>query len=177
MRISLLLVALGVVANGANAEGGIDFAAMPKGCSWQTKLSNAPLQTQTFVGRVKGKYRIETTNANSGEAVNYTEYNKKGLMTARIWADGRWERFEPFSCFTVPGNCSYTYKNGNGDHLTIDSTVTANSKGYTSAAQPREGSPYPTESFSLGPFGLMTTSRSENYSSKIVRFTNCGPNA
>lgn len=177
MRASLLLLALGLFASAASAQGGIDFAAMPKGCSWQTKLSDAPLQTQTFVGRVKGKYRIQTADAASGEPINYTEYNKKGLMTARIWFDGRWERFEPFSCFTVPGNCSYTYKNGNGDHFTIDSTVTVKSEGYTSAAQPRGGSPYPTERFSLGPFGLMTVSRSENYSSKIVRFTNCGPNA
>jgi YD repeat-containing protein len=175
MRLAFIAAAFSLFACGANAEGGIDFAAMPKGCSWLTRFSDDLVQRTTFVGKVKGKYRVESVNAASGTAINHVDYNADGLMVRRNWADGRWEQFEPFSCFTVPGKCNYTYRNGAGDDVRIDSFVRTKASGFTSDARPRGGDAYPTESFTLGPFGLPTSSRSANYSTKIIGFEGCGP--
>lgn len=175
MRIAFLAATFSLLASGANAEGGIDFAAMPIGCSWLTRFSDDVVQRTTFVGKVKGKYRVESVNAASGTAVNQIDYNADGLMVRRTWADGRWEQFEPFSCFTVPGKCSYRYRNGAGDNVRIDSLVRAKTNGFTSDARPRGGNAYPTERFTLGPFGLPTSSGSVNYSTKIIGFEGCGP--
>lgn len=174
MRLAIAFVAA-LYAPAALAQGGIDFAAMPKGCNWLTKLSDRPDQRETFLGKVKGKYRIKAVDARSGAAINTIDYNAEGLMVRRAWADGRWERFEPFSCFAVPGKCSYTYRNGAGDRFKIDSEVRPAGKGFTSAARPRGGAAYPVEKFTLGPFGLVMSYRSANYSTKITGLTDCGP--
>ncbi|MCA0272046.1 MAG: hypothetical protein LCH69_08270 [Proteobacteria bacterium] len=174
MRLAIALVAA-FYAPAALAQGGIDFAAMPKGCNWLTKLSDRPDQRETFLGKVKGKYRVKIVDARNGAAISTIDYNAEGLMVRRTWADGRWERFEPYSCFTVPGKCSYTYRNGAGDRVKIDSEVRPAGEGFTSAARPRGGAAYPVEKFTLGPFGLMTSSASANYSTKITGFTGCGP--
>lgn len=175
MRLSFLFAALSVFASGACAEGAIDFAAMPKGCSWQTKFSDGAVQKETFVGKVRGKYRVKAVDAQSGAAINTVDYDANGLMVRRTWADGRWERFDPFSCFTVPGPCTYVYRNGAGDNITINSKVSrTTAKSFISAASPSGGPAYPTERFTLGPFGLMTSSKSANYATKIVKFIGCG---
>lgn len=178
MRVWIIALAVvPLLASGVEAEGGIDFATMPKGCSWQTKFSDGTVQEQTFVGKAKGKYRVEAVEAASGAAINRVDYDAQGLMVRRTWADGRWERFEPFSCFTVPGRCTYTYSNGAGERIKIDSEVKAAAGGFTSAARPRGGAAYPTERFTLGPYGLMTSSKSANYATKIIRFMGCGTGA
>ena len=177
MRVTLLATTLSLLSFAAHAEGGIDFARMPKGCSWQTKLSDGTVQTQTYVGKVKGKHRVETVNAKTGAAINRIDYSADGLMVRRRWSDGRWERFEPFSCFTVTGKCSYTYSNGAGTRTVIDSEVTAKAGKFISAAKPRGGEAYPVEQFTIGPFGLMTSSRSDNFETRIIKFQGCGPAA
>jgi hypothetical protein len=175
MRFWIVAAALSLYGATAQAEGGVDFAAMPEGCSWQTMMSDGSVRTETFVGKVKGKYRVKIVDARSGAAVSHIDYNAEGLMVRRNWADGRRERFEPFSCFTVPGTCSYTYLNGAGEQFKIDSEVKRGANGFTSAARPRGGSVYPVEQFTLGAFGLVTSTRSANYSTRITKFSGCGP--
>ena len=174
MRLAIIIAAA-LYAPAAVAEGGIDFVTIPKGCNWHMSFSDRPDQRATFVGKVKGKYRVRNVDARSGAAVNTIDYNAEGLMVRRNWADGRWERFEPFSCFTVPGKCSYTYGNGAGDKFKIDSEVRSAGKGFTSSARPRGGSAYPVEEFTVGPFGMATSTRSANSSSRITGFKDCGP--
>lgn len=174
MRFWIIAATLSLFGASAQAEGGTDFAAMPKGCRWQVRISDGSVRNETFVGKVKGKYRVKVVDAKTGKALSQVDYNADGLMVRRNWADGRWEQFEPFSCFTVPGKCSYTYSNGAGERVTIDSEVKASAGGFISAARPRGGRAYPAESFSLGAFGLMTSSRSPKYWTKVTRFVGCG---
>jgi hypothetical protein len=39
------------------------------------------------------------------------------------------------------------------------------------------GEAYPVEQFTIGPFGLMTSSRSANFATRIIKFQGCGPAA
>ena len=174
MKRILIALFCTATATQAVAAGGIDFSALPVGCSWRGEFSDRSPEVETFLGRVRGHYRTEARDAASGRRINAVDYDDQGLMIRRTWADGRWETFEPHSCFAVPGSCSFTYRNGKGDNLVIDSTVARSGKSFTSRAKPRGGAAYPTETFRLGPFGLVIHSQSSNYSTRITKLTGCG---
>lgn len=95
-------------------------------------------------------------------------------MTQRTWATGKWETFKPFSCFEAVGSCSWTYDNTDGSRQVIDSKVVRPGESHLSRAAPEGGSRYLDETITFGPFGMLNSTKSENYSTKITKFENCG---
>ena len=166
---------LATVAPAAADKTGVDFQTMPKGCRWHTDYSGGEHFVSEFLGKKRGKYVVETREGGADRRlINRTEYNASGQMVARIWSDGARETFTPFSCYTVPGACSYEHRRPDGSTVVIDSKVAKKGKGYSSKAAARNEAPYPDETFQLGPFRLLAVTRSPQYWSKIVKFEGCG---
>lgn len=162
-----------MVASLANAA--VDFAAMPVGCSWTTRYSDGQVLTETFLGKSGSKYKTRVTVADNPKALVRTMvYDSKGRMVRKDWADGNWESFTPYSCFTETGACTYRYKNSDGADQKIASKTKAKGKGFAVKAGPVGGAAYPDEYFETGDYGLMTKNKGEGYSAKLVEMLNCG---
>ncbi|NBE06092.1 hypothetical protein [Paragemmobacter ruber] len=154
---------------------GIDFRTMPVGCSWTVRYSNGNLWIHTFKGRKGGAYVTEVReDTTTGPLVSRIRYNKRGWMTERVWADGKWERFSPYSCFGELGKCSSTYTNADGVRLEMVNTTTKAGNTYTVEGRVKDGDVYPTEYFTLGPFNVTTMNKSSNYWAETKNFYNCG---
>ncbi|AZL59006.1 hypothetical protein EI545_09245 [Tabrizicola piscis] len=154
----------------------IDFSAMPVGCSWTTTFSDGQSVTETYLGQAKGKYKTTVTQAGNAKAVIRTMlYDKRGRMVRKDWADGNWETFTPYSCYSEPGNCTYRYKNSDGVSQKIASETQKQGKGYLVKAGPVGGKAYNDDYFEIGAFGLKTKQKSENYASRLTAMDNCEP--
>ncbi|WP_282120318.1 hypothetical protein [Ruegeria atlantica] len=164
-----------VAANAVIAKE-VRFWDMPTGCSWTVEYSNGNTWVNTFDGQRSGKY-IVTTKDKSGNKnrVKTTEYDKEGLMTQRTWANGKWEMFEPHSCFGVPGKCSYTYRNADGvvSQTTSKTTVVGPTR-YRVKARSGDAGTYSVDTVTTTHFGLALSSRNKNFWAKITEFRNCG---
>lgn len=175
MTLPRLLLSVGLalgLATAAAAE--IDFAAMPVGCSWTTRYSDGQAVTETFLGKKSGKYTTKVTEAANPDAlIRKSFFDAKGRLVRKIWADGNWEKFTPYSCFSIPGSCTYRYTNSSGADQKIASKTVAKGKGFAVVAGPVGGDAYPDEYFETGAFGLMTLNKASNYSAKLVEMTNC----
>ncbi len=157
------------------AETGVDFRNMPVGCKWHVEYSSGEHWVSEFVGKKGSKYLVKTSEAgNPGAFVRNTEYAANGFMTRRIWANGKWEAFKPFSCFEVEGTCRYVFSNADGAKQSIDSVVVKKGDSYVSKAKPSDGAAYPDERFKLGPFQVMIMSKSSRYWTKVTKFEGCG---
>jgi YD repeat-containing protein len=157
------------VAVPAAAE--IDFATMPKGCSWTTRYSDGQMLTETYLGRKGAKHRTEVR---AGKAlVRKMTYDAKGRMLRKDWADGKWESFSPYSCFSEVGACTYRYQNADGADFKVASKTAARGKGFRVDAGPVGGQAYPDEYFEVGKFGLMTKNKGDGYSARLIELKNC----
>jgi YD repeat-containing protein len=171
MRIALAVV-VGALALGSSvARAGIEFGAMPAGCSWTIRSSDGSELTETYLGRKGGKHLTEVTRGAS--TVRKTTYDAKGRMTRKDWADGNWETFSPYSCFAEAGDCTYRYRHSSGADQKIASATTAKGKGFAVQAGPVGGERYPDEYFETGAFGLMTKNKAANYSARLTEMKNC----
>lgn len=168
LRVVLLVVAL-ALAGPASAE--TDFASMPKGCSWTTRYSDGQVLTETYLGRKGGKHKTQVFAGKT--LVRHMTYDAEGRMIRKDWADGNWETFSPYSCFSIEGSCTYRYRNSDGADQKIASETDAQGKGFAVRAGPVGGSPYPEEYFEVGDFGLMTVNKSSNYSARLIEMRNC----
>ena len=168
------LVLLGL-SHPTRAENiGIDFGAMPVGCTWTTRYSNGNVWVQTFKGRKGGAYVTEVRDGSAkGPLVSRFRFNDQGRMTERVWADGKWERFSPYSCFGELGACRYIYTNGDGARMVMLNTTTKSGQGYRVKGRVEGGDSYPTEYFTLGPFNLAVTNKASNYWAETGTFQNC----
>lgn len=174
-RATTYVAAAFVMLTASTAMAGIDFASMPVGCNWVTKYSNGNTWRETFKGRKGDHYVTQTLDTLHNNAVVSTKkFNMNGDMVERIWGDGRWERFEPFSCFGVTVTCSYTYSNADGDSLSIVNKTRKNGKGFLVKARVKGGEKYPDEVYEVGHFGLAVSNRSSNYAAATGAFRNCG---
>lgn len=157
------------------AGAGIDFGAMPVGCSWTTKYSDGQTVTETFLGKTKGKFKTEVTKAgNPGNVIRQSLYDANGRLVRKDWAGGKWESFTPYSCFAEAGDCTYRYRNADKADQKITSRTVAKGKGFVVKAGPIGGAAYPDEYFELGDYGLMTRNKADNYSAKLTKMENCG---
>ncbi len=153
----------------------IDFAKMPVGCSWTVKYSNGNTWRETFKGRKGGKFVTQTVDpARKNALVNTKKFDAAGNLVERVWGDGKWERFKPFSCFDTVGTCAYTLTNADGAKSTIINETRKAKKGFAVRARVKGGEVFPEERFELGPFGLMISNRSPNYRSSVVSFQGYG---
>jgi YD repeat-containing protein len=166
----VLVLCLG--ATGA-AQAGIDFDAMPEGCSWSTRYSDGSVVTDTYVGKKGRKHLTEVTDA-KGQVIRRVTYDAKGRMTRKDWADGNWETFTPYSCFAEEGSCTYRYRNSSGGDQQIKSRTTASGEGFVVQAGPVGEARYNDEYIEIGAFGMMTVSRSRNYTTELIGMENCG---
>lgn len=177
MRILTTLPACGLalVLGATNAaEAQIDFGKMPVGCSWTTSYSGGQVVTETFLGKKSGKYRTKVTQADNPKAlVRHSFYDAKGRLVRKVWADGNWEKFAPYSCFDSLGSCTYRYTNSGGADQKIASKTVAKGKGFAVKAGPTGGTAYPDEYFEVGAFGVMTKNKASNYSARLIALTNC----
>ncbi len=169
--IAALLV---IAATAGQAICGVEFDQMPVGCSWATKYTNGNFWRETYTGRKGGFFVTETVDAKTGDFISRKKFNAAGLMVERVWDGKKWERFNPYSCFDVVGSCEYTYTNGDGAAQTIVNSARKSGKGYTVKARVKGGEKFPDEHFDLGPFGLMVSNRSANYSAATGGFKGCG---
>jgi hypothetical protein len=173
-KITLGLV-LGLATAPFTAQAGIDFDAMPVGCSWTTTYSSGEVLTETFLGKSKGKPKTKVTRAdNPGAVIRHSFFDKEGRLVRKEWAGGKWESFTPFSCFSETGSCTYRYRNADGADQKIVSKTAAKGKGFSVKAGPEGEARYPDEYFELGAFGLTTVNRADNYSAKLIKMVNCG---
>lgn len=170
MRFSQVWVVLTMVLAGP-ATAQIDFGSMPKGCSWTTRYSDGQVLTETYLGRKGGKHKTEVRAGT--DLVRTMTYDAKGLMLRKDWANGKWESFSPYSCFTEVGSCTYRYKNADGADVKVKSKTTAKGNGFRVKAGPVGGQPYPDEYFETGAFGVMTKNKSEGYSARLIEMKNC----
>jgi hypothetical protein len=174
MKSVFLTLIIGMAACPQLAFAEIDFAHMPVGCSWTTRYSDGQVLTETFVGKKSGTYHTKVTK--SGEPQNLVRqsyYDKKGRLVRKVWANGKWEKFAPFSCFDSVGSCTYKYSNADGVSQQIHSETTRKGKVFVVAAGPEDGKPYPDEYFELGAFGLMAKNSASNYSAKLIKLEGC----
>lgn len=167
LTFALLLAASPVLA-------GIAFDAMPIGCSWTVKYSDGQTNTETYLGVKSGKHKTRVTQAdNPDKLVRHSFYDRNGRLIKKEWANGKWEKFSPYSCYDSQGVCTYIYSNADGARQKIFSETTVSGKGFKASAGPVGGSPYPDEYFELGQFGLMTRNRASNYSARMISLKNC----
>jgi YD repeat-containing protein len=167
--VAVLVGFLSVAPDAARA--GIDFGAMPEGCSWKIRYSDGSVLTETYQGKTDGKHVTAVTNGAS--PVRKTTYDAKGRLIRKDWADGNWETFTPYSCFTEEGSCTYRYRNSSGADQKIASKTVASGKGFAVRAGPVGGDRYPDEYFEVGALGVMTRNRAENYSARLIEMKNC----
>jgi hypothetical protein len=156
------------------AEAETDFNSMPVGCSWTTQYSDGQTLTETFLGKKSGRYVTKVTMADQPrKVVRFSYFDRKGRLVRKDWAGGKWEKFEPYSCFGTLGQCTYRYSNADGADQTILNDTRQKGVGYVVVAAPKGEPPYPDEYFETGPYGLMTKNRASNYSAELIRLENC----
>ena len=170
MRFKVVFLAV-ALALGGPALAQVDFKAMPKGCSWTTRYSDGQVQTETYLGRKGGKYKTQVFAGKT--LVRQMTYDAEGRMIRKDWADGNWETFSPYSCFSIEGNCTYRYRNSSGADQKIASETVAKGKGFHVEAGPVGGDLYPDEYFETGSFGLMVKNKASNYSARLIEMKNC----
>lgn len=170
MRFKVVFLAVALALAGP-ALAQVDFKAMPKGCSWTTRYSDGQVVTETYLGQKGGKHRTQVFAGKT--LVRDMTYDAEGRMIRKDWADGNWETFSPYSCFSIEGSCTYRYRNSDGANQKIGSETVAQGKGFAVRAGPIGGSPYPDEYFEVGDFGLMTVNKASNYSARLIAMKNC----
>ena len=174
MLHSALVTALVAFLLAQSATAGTDFQSMPVGCSWTTAYSNGAVWVETYLGTKGGAYVTETRDGSAkGPLVARKQFNANGLMIKRTWSNGKWERFDPYSCFGEPGSCRYTHTNADGDRSILLNETTKSGQSYKVAGRVEGGDRFPDEYFTLGPFNLMVTNKSTNYSARVTEFSNC----
>jgi hypothetical protein len=169
-----IICAVVLMSSSAEAEIGIEFSKMPAGCSWFIKYSNGNHWMETFIGKKKGLYVVETVNADQpNKKVKTTNFDSEGLMVYRNWPGQGWERFTPYSCFGVSSNCAHDFINADGQSLRIENQTVQRGKTFLVKSGVVGGEKYPDEKFVLGPYHLMVSNSSTNYSARIESFVNC----
>ena len=170
MRFKVVFLAV-ALAFGGPALAQVDFKAMPKGCSWTIRYSDGQVQTETYLGRKGGKHKTQVFAGTT--LIRQMTYDAEGRMIRKDWADGNWETFSPYSCFSIEGSCTYRYRNSDGADQKIGSKTVAQGKGFAVIAGPVGGSPYPDEYFETGSFGLKVKNKASNYSARLIEMKNC----
>lgn len=172
---SLIAAAISLFATAAVAGPGIEFDRMPVGCSWIIEYSNGNRWLETYIGKKGRSHVVETVEAaNTKQRVKTTKFNAQGFMTERNWGGGKWERFSPYSCFGVPGDCRFKFSNADGARGTIKNDTEKKGGSYVVRSGYVGGEAFPDEWFKIGPFGLMVSNKASNYSARITKFVNCG---
>ncbi|MFN3972503.1 MAG: hypothetical protein ACK4L4_14195 [Gemmobacter sp.] len=182
MAWPVALLAATLIAGGAGAQqqsNGMRFDLMPVGCLIHTRYNSGDERIEVYVGK-KGKTHVTKSYAGPARAttltgvINTITYDAQGRMIRKDWAGGKWETFSPFSCFSIPGDCRYRYRNADGQDLTYIGRVVPRGDGYVSSGGFSGQAPFNDNTFTFGPFNDIATFREGSTTFKVIRYENCG---
>lgn len=188
MRPSFFLPAVFVACLAQGAVGsvvlaeetpGIRFDLMPVGCLMHTRYGSGEERIEVYVGQ-RGKTHITQSFANATAArtlskvVNTITYDALVRMIRKDWAGGKWETFIPFSCFNIPGDCNYRYRNADGDNKTYLGKVVRRGAAYVSSGGFKGEATFAPNTFTYGPFNDIATFREGYTTFKVTQYENCG---
>ncbi len=176
-----LVVATALTPVSASADGpqGIRFDVMPVGCAIHTSYGGKDRRVDIYVGR-KGNKHVTRTYAEPAKGqpparlLLTTTFDAKGRMTRKDWAEGKWETFTPYSCFDLPGECRYRYRNGDGADQVYLGQVAKKGQSFVSAGGFEGEAPFNPTTLTFGPFNNIATFREGATSFKVTRYDNCG---
>ena len=179
-RLVGCLVTLCSAASAALADlPGVDFDRMPIGCLIYNRYGDGTQWVEYYAGK-SGANHIVRTYARPEQAgqkaqeISIITYDADGFMVKRVWASGKWEIFEPFSCFSRPGDSIYTYRNADGMAKTYKGTVRASGKSLISSGGFVGDDPFNDTTLRLGPFGNIASFSEGATRFKVVKYAGCG---
>jgi hypothetical protein len=177
--IALLAAAMAsMVFSTVNAEtrlSGISFDIMPIGCRIHGKYSTGEQTVDKYFGKKGSKHIVKTySGQNGGNLVRTTTYNAEGLMIRKDWKGGKWETFAPYSCFDVPGSCTYRYRNADGQDSQFKGKVTRRAGKLVSSGGFVGESPFPDSVVTKGPFNNGERFNDGSTSFAVTKYENCG---
>lgn len=179
-RVIGCLMALFTGAGAALADlPGVNFDRMPVGCLIYNRYDNGNQWVEYYAGKSGTNHIIRTYErpehaGQKAQEVSTITYDANGFMVKRVWATGKWERFTPFSCFSRPGDCTYTYRNADGLVETFKGKVRKSGKSLVSSGGFVGQAPFNDSTLRLGPFGNIESYTEGSTQFKVVKYADCG---
>ena len=167
------------LAEAETALPGVRFDVMPVGCLIHSQYGDGTEWIEAFVGKKGQRYVTKTYlgPAKAGKLNNLIStitYDANGFMIKRLWSTGKWESFEPYSCFSKPGACSYTYRNADGSNEKYIGKVVKKGKRVVSSGGFEGSPPFADTVFDMGPFNNIDRFREGGTTYKVTSYENCG---
>jgi hypothetical protein len=154
---------------------GISFDIMPVGCRIHGKYSSGDRVIDEYIGKTGSRHVVKTFSGSKGTSlVRTTTYNADGFMIRKDWADGKWETFAPYSCFDVPGNCKYRYRNADGQESQFKGKVYRRGTKVVSTGGFVGENPFPKSIVTIGPFNNGDKWTDGSTSFAVTKYENCG---
>lgn len=154
---------------------GVRFDLMPVGCKIHGVHSTGEAVVDEYVGSSDGTYQTKTYQDKPGHAaIRTTTYNAQGYMIRKDWAGGKWETFAPYSCFDVPGTCTYTYRNADGVSNIFKGKVVSVQGKIVSRGGFAGEPPFPPTTVDPGPFNHGAAFSDGTFTFQVTRYENCG---
>lgn len=170
----LAWLALGLAAH-AGPLPGVRFDSMPVGCRIHGSYSTGAQVVDEYIGIEGGRHVMRTYEGPAGNTlIRTTLYDANGFMVRKDWADGKWETFSPYSCFSEPGRCRYTYRNGDGQTKEFVGKVTRKGGAVISAGGFAGEAAFPKTRVTPGPFNAGESFSDGSVSFRVTSYENCG---
>jgi hypothetical protein len=167
-----------MIAPCVNAESklqGISFDIMPVGCRIHARFSSGEQVVDEYIGKKGNKHITKTFGGAQGKSlIRTTTFNSNGFMIRKDWAGGKWETFAPYSCFDVPGACSYRYRNADGQDSQFDGKVARRGANLLSTGGFVGDIPFPDAKVTIGPFNAGIKWADAATSFAVTKYENCG---
>jgi hypothetical protein len=160
----------------AGAEtSGIRFDEMPVGCRIFGTYGTGDQVIDEYIGRKGDTHVIKTYEGPDGRRlIRTTTYSLDGLMLRKDWAGGKWETFDPASCFPVPGECQYTYRNADGDEKLYMGQNTLRGRRLIGEGGFEDEPAFARSVSKLGAFNDVESYTEGQTSFQVTRYQNCG---
>jgi YD repeat-containing protein len=167
-----MVAALAAPALGDDWGPGVRFDLMPKGCRIHGVYGDGTATVDVYAGKKGRNHIVQTYDA--GGLRRSTTYNAKGLMLRKDWAGGKWETFAPYSCFAVPGDCTYEYRNADGARKVFRGRVVPRGDGLVSGGGFAGEPAFNDTTLTLGPFNEIAAFREGSTRFRVTRYEGCG---
>lgn len=178
LAVHALVLGLTLIAAPLHAQSalpGIQFDIMPKGCRIHGLYNSGKQIVDEYVGLQRGMHIVRTFEGPKGrKLIRTTTYDAQGFMVRKDWADGKWETFAPFSCFSRLGSCTYTYRNADGDEMTFRGKVSRRGDKIVSRGGFVGSAPFPPSVLTPGPFNSEAAFTEGDTSYRVTKYENCG---
>lgn len=171
MKVALAVVAELWAAGSNAAWAGIDFAAMPVGCSWSISTSYDVVLTETYLEKIDEGYRTTVEDDDLKLVLHHNTYDLNGRLVRADWENGDWDVFQPHSCSGVEGPCRVHYTNSLGNDLTEETLAVPEGDGFSVKTRSGSGSINVTY-FESGQFGLVIEANGP-FGWKLIEMKNC----